>query len=737
MQSENRFLNFAEQIIASHRGFGYGYEPAAMLYLEDTMQEGQEQIPPSQSFVTKLYQIQNIKEENYLYRQNLSFLTQILEKRLYQNLYPSVETQIEKVVREEMPNVGTEVVKSFSQHLCRLVEQGGIEQFERIRDRILSEYQTNEKTTWKEQEILFRKIENIWNSSVYSRTDNHLENNTYRNAVSVDQTWEEQNQTILERTMAVMQRQEQLLMAAKPQGIGNLGRTYESVVMTANPGHTYEPVVMTANPPAVLEYAAESRFTETEQEILERQFQEKQLLEQQLLQETKLTESLTEQLTERIREKESQKTHNRTTERLERETNLQSTEHILTPEIRDVTQNVIQNITPVHQDYLNLEYPTEESSQNHGESSQNHEKIVQVLQTESERTLEREHEEQIHEKVLQQQTQLVSQISEHIITPETLLSMSQNDSQSNIQSLSQELVQNVVQDLTRNETQNFSPVHQDYLNLEYPTEESSQIHQEIMQILQTELERIPEVPQAAASETVSQQQVLLARKSKNLAEQMILRMETSGIVPKAQTVSAAKTVALQQLSQAILEYADSHTTTEELTSSVVHILKGYQNESVRELPTESYYSESIRRLPSESSVVRKLIKQQLQITEPVQNLETASIVYRSEEASAKSQDRTIQLEKQINEVVKNLKTVEEKTIVHKEKIIEEQKNVVHEVLRSNPQVWTEGEGANFIRKEVRQSMDEQLTQNVNQIVSKVYRRLEDKLRTERGRRGLI
>ena len=170
MQGGNRFLDFAEQVIARHRGLGFGFEPAAMLYLEDQEQSPLEQAAPHQSFTTNLYHIQNIKEENYLFKQNLSFLTQILENKIYQNLYPSVEKQIEKVIREEMPQAETKIIHSVSEQLYRLVKQGGVEQFELVREKVLSEYKETEKITLKEQEKLFRKIENIWNSSIYQQT---------------------------------------------------------------------------------------------------------------------------------------------------------------------------------------------------------------------------------------------------------------------------------------------------------------------------------------------------------------------------------------------------------------------------------------------------------------------------------------------------------------------------------------------------------------------------------------
>ena len=229
MQTQNQFLDFAEQMMARYQGFNHAFEPVSMVYLED--QEGSEtgETAVPQNIVTNLYHIQNIKEENYLYRQNLSFVTQILEKRIYQKLYPSVEQQIEKVVREEMPEAEEKLVKSFSQQLYRLVERGGIRQFEVIRDKILSEYHQTEKTTSRGQEVLFRKIENIWSSSVYANEQHKyvtlIQPETTRYSVHPSVT--EREVTVLEHGMELIKEQSQLLVQAEPQKIGNLGLVYE------------------------------------------------------------------------------------------------------------------------------------------------------------------------------------------------------------------------------------------------------------------------------------------------------------------------------------------------------------------------------------------------------------------------------------------------------------------------------------------------------------------------------
>ena len=215
MPGENRFQSFAEQIMARYSGFGYGYEPAALQYLEDTQHGPQEEAAAGTHITNNLYHIQNIKEENYLFQQNLSFLTQILENQVYQKLYPSVEKQIEKLIHSKMPEAETKLVRQVSEQLTTLVKQGGIEQLEAVREKVLTEHKEIlrerekilseksvlvneqekiltqqkellkeqeqvlkehniiiEKNKLQEQETLFRQIENIWNSSVYSTTVN-------------------------------------------------------------------------------------------------------------------------------------------------------------------------------------------------------------------------------------------------------------------------------------------------------------------------------------------------------------------------------------------------------------------------------------------------------------------------------------------------------------------------------------------------------------------------------------
>lgn len=641
MQGGNRFLDFADEIMARHRGLGWGFEPAAMLYLEDQEQRPEEQGALQQNFTTNLYHIQNITEENYLIKQNLSFLTQILENKVYQKLYPSVEKQIEKVIREEMPEAETKIINSVSQQLYRLVQQGGIEQFELVRERVLSETKETEKITLKEQEKLFRKIENIWNSSVYPQA---VKNN---------------NTTI-----------DQSRVDLKNNYITNQHRSVTSV--------------------------QQNQFTQTEIVYPE------VAINQQI-------ESLREN--NDVHESKSEYTDSV----LERTLKVVETQNQILTNIQN------QKSGNLGQSYLRtaevpLEYVQEQSAQSADE-------IRQI----------------IHQSNVEQYTEI--------------------QKQSNVEQYSEILKQierkNITANVNLNQMNQHVSVRQESIHLEYPSEETTQFQKEIIQMLHSEIERIPEVPKAvkAAMEnqsevtTVQDSRTQIVEKTKSFSEKILSRMESIGLVPVTQTTSVTKTVAFNKLSHAILEYAEFKTTSEELQTNMMSILEDYQTETISVPGTDStrmIYDNNAELVTIENLKHRvnhhliQSVRDKGNAIELVQSMEPAAIVYRSEESAApEQQEKTRQLEQQVNEVVKTIKNVEQKTVVQKEQLMEEQRKVVREVLKENPTIWTEGKGAGYIRTEVQQSVEEQINQSVNQIANRVYRRLEDKLKSERGRRGLI
>ena len=687
MQGGNRFLDFANEIMARHRGLGFGFEPASMLHLEDRQQGSLESAASSNNYVTNLYHIQNIKEENYLFKQNLSFLTQVLENKMYKTLYPSVEKQIEKLIREEMPQAEIKIVHSVSEQMLKLVQQGGIETFEVIKEKVLSEYKETEKTTLKEQERLFRKIENIWNSSVYQQTvQNNYSGNTQSNTKSIHQNFtEEKNSTYHQQLQQNVQ-------------IGENYPVQQNQLMNQSQfvqhDHQIQPI-----------------------EIVHLENQQTEVFESQILNERTLNECQTVKENHYLKDYETVKEH-----------------HYLK-----------NNETIKESNYLKEH---EKVKENYHEKNREDNYKESVL----ERTLKIiESQNQIINHVQNQHIGNIGKIYENIDTISIL-----GTHPVYIQELPVMLQDTILQTIEHQLPQRVS-VRQDHIHLEYPTEETTQVQQEIMEMLHSEIQRIPDIPQIVKEVTEKHS------KAKSISEQILSRMENiinvhdfetnsatnlvTNSVTNLVTNSVTKTVTLNKLSHAILEYAEEKTTSEQLQSNMLRILEDYQTEVITvpgESSTRRIYNNHAELVTIESiknNINHRMIqtiRNKGNVPVLIQAMEPAAIVYRSEEEQIPGQnEKTKQLEKQVNEVVKTIKNVEQKTIVQKEQLIEQQRKVVREVLKENSDVWAEGKGVGYIRNEVQQSVEEQINQSVNQIANRVYRRLEDKLKSERGRRGLI
>ena len=658
MQGGNRFLDFANEIMARHRGLGFGFEPAAMLYLEDQERIPEEQTAAHQNITTNLYHIQNIKEENYLFKQNLSFLTQILENKMYQNLYPTVEKQIEKVIREEMPQAEAKIINSVSQQLIKLVQKGGVEQFEFVREKVLSEYKKTEKITLKEQETLFRKIENIWNSSIYQQA---VQKNIH---TTINQSrMDFQNNSMIIQNNQLNMNQSNDISVQKNQQIQHIQQT----------------------------------------EIVHPEIQHSETLESKIIN----SETFNHQDTV----KENHYIQNRETKQ---------TESVLEHTLKVVeTQNEILS-----------------KIQNHkiGNLGKFYETIVEVPM-----------------KYIQEQpTPIIRETAQELH-----------------QSITEQTKENVIHKEKSNKKEKIVP---NSIHLEYPSEETTHFNQEMIQMLHSEIQRIPEVPELVrkipennteraekTSEVISTHDIRLrlTEKTRLISEQILSRMDNiinvsvsdSRLLTNTISNTVSKTIALNKLSHAIMEYAESKTTSEQLQTNMMRILENYQTEMISLPGTDSIQmvynnqAEVVTIEKLKNNMNRRLIQsiyKQGSTPALIQAMEPAAIVYRLEDATApEQQEKTKQLEKQVNEVVKTIKNVEQKTIVQKEQLLEEQRKVVREVLKENPAIWTEGKGAGYIRNEVQQSVEEQINQSVNHIANRVYRRLEDKLKSERGRRGLI
>ncbi|MEI3526101.1 MAG: hypothetical protein V8Q27_08250 [Eubacteriales bacterium] len=147
----NQFLGFANQIIAQHTQAGGPFDSAAMIFPEAAEQAAGETV--QNSYVTNLYRIQRITEENHLYQQNFQLLNQLYEKKqVFRNLYPTVEKQVEKLISRELPEAEEKLAARMAKEIHELVREGGTKQLTVLKERLeKTERETLEKELRKSQ----------------------------------------------------------------------------------------------------------------------------------------------------------------------------------------------------------------------------------------------------------------------------------------------------------------------------------------------------------------------------------------------------------------------------------------------------------------------------------------------------------------------------------------------------------------------------------------------------------
>lgn len=118
-------------------------------------------------------------------------------------------------------------------------------------------------------------------------------------------------------------------------------------------------------------------------------------------------------------------------------------------------------------------------------------------------------------------------------------------------------------------------------------------------------------------------------------------------------------------------------------------------------------------------------------------MEQAPMIYPEEFSPQEQAEQNQNLQKQIHEITQDIKEVKKTTVVRQETLTEQQKEVVREVIRQAPETVKEKDVSTLIRRQVQQEVETQVDASLGQMTNRVYRRIEEKLRTERGRRGLL
>ncbi len=124
-------------------------------------------------------------------------------------------------------------------------------------------------------------------------------------------------------------------------------------------------------------------------------------------------------------------------------------------------------------------------------------------------------------------------------------------------------------------------------------------------------------------------------------------------------------------------------------------------------------------------------------TAPGQALETASMVY-PEDREAKEQEASRrQMQEHIRNVTEELQEVRRSVRTEKKLQVEKQRELVREVITKDPELLTESAVSASVGRQVQKEVERYMDESLQNMTNRVYRKLEQKLRTERERRGLV
>ena len=606
---QNRFEQFSQNIIAMHTGSAGAFDPARMMFPPEEKEASSQEM--QNLYMTNVYRIQNLTEENYLYRQNFQFLTQMFEKQIHKKLYPQVERQVEKTIRQELPKAEDRVIREMTKELHTLVKESGVEQL-----RVL------EKEAKEEQKVLLRKIENIYNSSVYVnvqakniQNDNISINGRVENGQKTGSA-EDQNTWLRTQITSVLEQKDQQTVKNLTEEILQKVKTKDASVAIQQTERVYLE--------QVLEGYTEGK-TDRQQtvrqaaEIIERFARRGQT-------ERRLSEWITADPSISQPRKVQQSEKARSTQLLQW---MELAAHSLQPS----------------------QYPTSPAAK----AMENHTK----------------------EEVIRQKADMAPM--EHLTAPEERVAQpSQKVVNQAVQSQSPQSQVGRLQDMSQPQVW----TTQTLLSLQHNSPSSS--------------------PEAKAMESHSAEEATQQRTE--MASMEHLTMPPAMSPPPTQVMPQATTP-----KQAMIQ---------------AHMFPQMQQ------PPEVPQAASMRR-SSPRLQQRTMHHPQSYV------MEAAPIIYAEEPKQAADPGEHQVIRKQIREITEHIEEVKKTVAIERQVLTEQQKESVRQVIRSTPSLLTEGEIAVLMRQKVETEISRKMDESMQQMTNRVYRRIEEKLKTERERRGRI
>ena len=689
---QNRFEQFSQNIIAMHIGSTGAFDPARMMFPPEEKEASSQEM--QNLYMTNVYRIQNLTEENYLYRQNFQFLTQMFEKQIHKKLYPQVERQVEKTIRQELPKAEDRVIREMTKELHTLVKESGVEQL-----RVL------EKEAKEEQKVLLRKIENIYNSSVYVnvqakniQNDNISINGRVENGQKTGSA-KDRNTWLRTQITSVLEQKDQQTVKNLTEEILQKVKTKDASVAIQQTERVYLE--------QVLEEYTEGK-TDRQQtvrqaaEIIERFARRGQT-------ERRLSEWITADPSISQPRKVQQSEKARSTQLLQwmelAAHSLQPSQHPTSPAAKAMENHTKEEVIRQKADMAPMEHLLAPE-----------ERVVQPSQA------------VINQAVQSQSPQPQAGRSQDMSQPQvwtTQTLMSLQHPTSSTSPAAKAMESHLAEDLILQRTEAAPMEH-----LSAPEERVAQPSQKVVnQAVQSQSPQ----SQVGRLQDMSQPQVWTTQTLLSLQH----NSPSSSPEAKAMESHSAEEATQQRTEMASMEHltmppAMSPSPTQvmpQVTTPKPAMIQAHMFPQMQQ-PPEVPQAASMRR-SSPRSQQRTMHHPQSYV------MEAAPIIYAEEPKQAADPGEHQVIRKQIREITEHIEEVKKTVAIERQVLTEQQKESVRQVIRSTPSLLTEGEIAVLMKQKVETEISRKMDESMQQMTNRVYRRIEEKLKTERERRGRI
>ena len=774
---QNRFEQFSQNIIAMHTGSAGAFDPARMMFPPEEKEASSQEM--QNLYMTNVYRIQNLTEENYLYRQNFQFLTQMFEKQIHKKLYPQVERQVEKTIRQELPKAEDRVIREMTKELHTLVKESGVEQL-----RVL------EKEAKEEQKVLLRKIENIYNSSVYVnvqakniQNDNisingRVENGQKTGSATDRNTWlRTQITSVLEQKdqQTVKNLTEEILQKVKAKdasvAIQQTERVYlEQVLEGYTEGKTDRQQTVRQAAEIIERFA---RRGQTERRLSEwitadpsisqpRKVQQSEKARStQLLQWMELAAHSLQPSKHPVSPVAKAMESHPTEEVIRQKTDMAPMEHLSAPEER-----VTQPWQAVINQAVQSQSPQPQEGRSH-DMSQPQVWTAQLLKASQHSTSPAAKAMESHpveEEAIRQRTDAAPM--EHLSRPEERVAQpSQEVINQAVQSQSPQPQAGRSQDMSQPQIW----TAQTLMSLQHQTSSISSTSPaaKAMERHPVEEEAIRQRTDAASMEHLTVPEERVAQPSQKVVNQAVQSQSPQSQVGRLQDMSQPQVWTTQTLlslqhnspsSSPEAKAMESHSA-EEATqqrtemASMEHLT---MPPAMSPPPTQVMPQVTIPKpamiqahmfpqmqqppeVPQAASMRRSSPRLQQRTMHHPQSyvMEAAPIIYAEEPKQAADPGEHQVIRKQIREITEHIEEVKKTVAIERQVLTEQQKESVRQVIRSTPSLLTEGEIAVLMKQKVETEISRKMDESMQQMTNRVYRRIEEKLKTERERRGRI